>query len=402
MKASKSVQDDDPDRRLLIVTESLGIGGTESHLIRTLPRLRDAGWSVATFCLTERGARASQVEAAGVKVFAAPRVAKQKGSILRYPAHVSLAVNRLYWLMRRWRPQIAHFYLPGPYLIGAHVAGAVGTPIKVMSRRSLSGYQQNWPTVARLERSLHEKMDAVIGNSRAVVRELLDEGIPMSKIRLIYNGIQPLQPLPDRAESRAALGLDDDTLAGVVVANLIHYKGHRELVRGLSHVASTLSSPWRILVAGRDHGLRAELEALAAARGISENIQFIGEHADIPRLLAAVDFGLLTSREEGFSNVILEAMSAGLPMIVTDVGGNPEAVLDGETGCVVPPCNPKAIGDAILRFARNPALRKRLGAAGQKRVEQEFSIERCVEAHAQLYQELLDRSRVGALGIAAE
>lgn len=402
MDASRFGQDDDPGRRLLIVTESLGIGGTESHLIRTLPRLKDAGWSVATFCVTERGERAGQVEEAGVQVFAAPRVAKQKGSMLRYPAHVTLAVNRLYWLMRRWRPQIAHFYLPGPYLIGAHVARAVGTPIKVMSRRSLSGYQQNWPTVARLERSLHEKMDAVIGNSRAVVNELLEEGIPKSKIRLIYNGIQSLRPLPDRARARAALGLDDDTLAGVVVANLIHYKGHRELVRGLSHVAANLSSPWRVLVAGRDHGLRAELEALAAARGIPEHIQFIGENADIPSLLAAADFGLLTSREEGFSNVILEAMSAGLPMIVTDVGGNPEAVLDGETGCVVPPCNPKAIGDAILRFARNPALRKRLGAAGRKRAEKEFSIERCVQSHAELYEELLNRRRAGALGIAAE
>ena len=402
MDASKFDQGGDPGRRLLIVTESLGIGGTESHLIRTLPRLADAGWNVATFCLTERGERAGQVEEAGVKVIAAPRVAKQKGSILRYPAHVTLAVNRLYWLMRRWRPQIAHFYLPGPYLIGAHVALAVGTPIKVMSRRSLSTYQQNWPTVARLERSLHEKMDAVIGNSRAVVNELLEEGIPRAKIRLIYNGIKLVRPVPDRAVSRASLGLSDDTLVGVVVANLIHYKGHRELVRGLSHVAANLSSPWRVLVAGRDHGLRAELEALAAARGISDHVQFIGEHADIPSLLAAADFGLLTSREEGFSNVILEAMSAGLPMIVTDVGGNPEAVINGETGYVVPPCNPKAISDAILRLACNPALRKRLGAAGRKRVEQEFSIERCVQAHAELYQELLDRNRASVLGVAAE
>ena len=402
MDASKLDQGDDSSRRLLIVTESLGIGGTESHLIRTLPHLADAGWSVATFCLTERGERAGQVESHGVKVFAAPRVAKQKGSILRYPAHVTLAGNRLYWLMRRWRPQIAHFYLPGPYLIGAHVAGAVGTPIKVMSRRSLSGYQQNWPTVARLERSLHEKMDAVIGNSRAVVNELLEEGIPKTKIRLIYSGIELSRPILDRAKSRAALGIDDDTFVGVVVANLIHYKGHRELVRGLSHVAANLSSPWRVLVAGRDHGLRAELEALAAARGISEHVEFIGEHADIPSLLAAADFGLLPSREEGFSNVILEAMAAGVPMIVTNVGGNPEAVIDGETGCVVPPCDPKGIGNAIMRFARNPALRKRLGEAGRRRVEHEFSIERCVQAHADLYQELLDRNRAGALGIAAE
>jgi hypothetical protein len=76
----------------------------------------------ATFCLTERGERAEQVEAAGVEVFSAPRLATRKESFLRYPAHVSFAANKLYWLMRHWRPQIAHFYLPGPYLIGAHVA----------------------------------------------------------------------------------------------------------------------------------------------------------------------------------------------------------------------------------------------------------------------------------------
>ena len=378
-------------RRLLVVTESLGVGGTESHLIRTLPRLAASGWSVVTFCLTERGERAEQVEAAGVEVAASPRLARRKGSFLRYPAHVALATNNLYWLMRRWRPQIAHFYLPGPYLIGAHVAIAARIPIKIMSRRSLSDYQRNWPLVAKLERRLHTNMDAVIGNSRAVVRQLIEEGIPESKVRLIYNGIEVSPVLPDRNEARQALGLDSDILVGVVIANLIHYKGHRELVRGLSHLEQELPANWRILVAGRDHGIRAELEELAAARGISHRIQFLGEYSDIPRLLAAADFGLLTSREEGFSNVILEGMAAGLAMIVTDVGGNAEAVLHGETGFVVPPRNPKAIGDAILELARNPEQRKRFGAAARKRVEKEFSIDKCVKAHADLYEEMLDK-----------
>lgn len=381
-----------PNRRLLVVTESLGVGGTESHLIRTLPRLVEHGWSVATFCLTERGERAEQMEAAGVEVLAPPRLAKRKGSILRYPAHVTLATNKLYWLMRRWRPHIAHFYLPGPYLIGAPVAIATNVPIKVMSRRSLSDYQQNWPTVARLERRLHAKMNAITGNSRAVVRQLIEEGVPEAKVRLIYNGIEPLRNLPGRREARQALGLDDEALIGVVVANLIHYKGHRELVRGLSHVEPLLSMPWRILFAGRDHGLRAELEALAAARGISHRIQFLGEYSDIPLLLSAADFGLLTSREEGFSNVILEGMSAGLAMIVTDVGGNAEAVINEKTGFVVPPRNPKAISDAMLRLARDPALRRHLGAAARKRVEETFSIDQCVKAHAELYEDLLQRS----------
>jgi len=387
-------------RRLLVVTESLGVGGTESHLIRTLPRLAASGWSVVTFCLTERGERAGQVEAAGVEVAASPRLARRKGSFLRYPAHVALATNNLYWLMQRWRPHIAHFYLPGPYLIGAHVAIAARIPIKIMSRRSLSDYQRSWPLVAKLERRLHTKMDAVIGNSRAVVRQLIEEGIPETKVRLIYNGIEVSPVLPDRNEARQALGLDSDTLVGVVIANLIHYKGHRELVRGLSHLEQELPENWRILVAGRDHGIRAELEELAAARGISHRIQFLGEYSDIPRLLAATDFGLLTSREEGFSNVILEGMAAGLAMIVTDVGGNAEAVLHGETGLVVPPRNPKAIGDAILELARNPEQRKRLGAAARKRVEREFSIDKCVKAHADLYEEMLDK--IEARKVAAE
>ena len=378
-------------RRLLVVTESLGVGGTESHLIRTLPRLVASGWSVVTFCLTERGERAEQVETAGVEVCAAPRLAKRKGSFLRYPAHGALAVNKLYWLMRRWQPQIAHFYLPGPYLIGAHVALAARTPIKIMSRRSLSDYQRNWPLVARLERRLHTRMDAVIGNSRAVVRQLIEEGIPEEKVRLIYNGIDLSPTLPDRSEARRALGLDDETLVGVVIANLLHYKGHRELISGLSHVEQALPSKWRILLAGRDHGIKAELEALAAARGITHRIQFLGEYADVPTLLAAADFGLLTSREEGFSNVILEGMSAGLAMIVTDVGGNAEAVVDDETGLVVAPREPKAISDAVLRLARDPEQRKRLGAAARRRVEEKFSIDRCVKAHVDLYQEMLDK-----------
>ncbi len=377
--------------RLLVVTESLGVGGTESHLIRTLPPLAASGWSVVAFCLTERGERAAQVEAAGIKVYAAPRLSRRKGSFLRYPAHVTLAVNKLYWLMRRWQPHIAHFYLPGPYLVGANVAIAARVPIKIMSRRSLSNYQRNWPLVAQLERRLHTKMDAVIGNSRAVVRQLIEEGIPEAKVRLIYNGIEVSQTPPDRDQARRALGIDDDTLLGVAIANLIHYKGHRDLVRGLSHVEQALPSNWRILVAGRDHGIGAELEALAVARGISHRIQFLGEYPDIQGLLTAADFGLLTSHEEGFSNVILEGMAAGLAMIVTDVGGNAEAVLHAETGLVVPPRDPKAISDAIIALARDPENRKRFGAAARRRVQKEFSIDKCVEAHADLYQEMLDK-----------
>jgi glycosyltransferase involved in cell wall biosynthesis len=223
-----------------------------------------------------------------------------------------------------------------------------------------------------------------------VVKELGAEGVPEAKLRLIYNGIG-ITPGMDRSAARRALGLNDDALVGVMVANLIPYKGHQDLIEALALVAKQLPAGWRVLLAGRDEGLRPELEALAAERGIADNLVFLGERSDVPRLLAAADFGLLTSHEEGFSNVVLEGMAAALPMIVTDVGGNAEAVLDGETGFVVPPSTPKAIGEAILRLARDRNLRTSLGEAGRKRVAKHVSMQACLNAHLELYGTLLAR-----------
>lgn len=378
------------EARLLVVTESLGTGGTESHLIRLLPLLARRGVDVAVFCMSERGSRASELERAGVKVFAAREHSGRHGTLLRKPLHAGVSGVKLRGLLRRFHPDIVHFYLPGPYLVGAPIALLSRTPVKIMSRRSLSRYQRNWPTVARIERLLHRSMDAVTGNSRAVVKELSVEGVPDTKLRLIYNGID-IAPGMDRSEARRALGLEDDSLVGVMVANLIPYKGHHDLIEGLALVAKQLPAGWRVLLAGRDEGLRPELEALTAERGITENLLFLGERSDVPRLLAAADFALLTSHEEGFSNVVLEGMAASLPMIVTGVGGNAEAVLDGETGFVMPPSNPKAIGEAVLRLAHDRNLRKSLGDAGRKRVADHFSMEACLNAHLELYRTLLAR-----------
>jgi glycosyltransferase involved in cell wall biosynthesis len=298
----------------------------------------------------------------------------------------------LYKLARNWRPDIAHFYLPGPYLVGAPAAIAAGVPIKVMSRRSSANYQRGRPIAAALERMLHPKMDVVIGNSAAVIRELRAERVSEEKLHLIYNGINMSSEPPNREKARRDLDIEPGVLVGVMVANLIHYKGHCDLLKGLISVAKQLPTQWHILLAGRDEGHKRQLQFLAAEGGIDENLKFLGECADTKTLLAAADFGLLTSHEEGFSNAVLEGMGAGLPMIVTDVGGNPEAVLDGTTGLVVPPRDHNAIGEAVLRLAGDAGLRIRLGEAARIRAQTEFSMTRCVTAHDELYRSLLDNA----------
>ena len=141
------------ERRLLVVTESLGVGGTESHLLRLLPRLSDLGWHVAVFCLSSRGERAVELEASNIEVVSTRRSLGEDGA-RRHPKRIARTAGSLFYFIRHWRPWIAHFYLPGPYVIGAPIALTQRVPVKVMSRRSLSDYQQNWPMVGRIERVL--------------------------------------------------------------------------------------------------------------------------------------------------------------------------------------------------------------------------------------------------------
>ncbi len=108
-------------RRILFVTESLGVGGTETHLLDLLPRLRAAGFDVAVFCFTEKGARAGQLENEGIEVVAAPSFGARKRSLLA-PFRIVAGQAKLLAFIRRWRPDIVHFFLPGPYLAGAPVA----------------------------------------------------------------------------------------------------------------------------------------------------------------------------------------------------------------------------------------------------------------------------------------
>jgi hypothetical protein len=190
-----------PPVRILFVTESFGIGGTEAQLLELLPSLQAKGFETAAFCFSELGARARVLQDAGVPIIAAPGIGTARKRSLLGPIRLASGAAMLLGLIKRWRPTIIHFFLPGPYLAGAPTSIVAGVPIKIMSRRSLSGYQQKWPGAASLERMLHPHMDAVLGNSRAVVDELIGkEGCPESQVRLIYNGVRISENQTPRAE----------------------------------------------------------------------------------------------------------------------------------------------------------------------------------------------------------
>ena len=146
-------------------------------------------------------------------------------------------------ILRARRPNIVHFFLPKAYLVGAPIAMFAGVPIKIMSRRSLNDYQAGHPILRKLELRLHHRMTAILGNARSVVRQLRDqEGVPSERLGLIYSGIDAgkFHKTGLSAEGRSALELAPGTLALIIVANLIAYKGHSDLLAraGLGQAAT--------------------------------------------------------------------------------------------------------------------------------------------------------------------
>ena len=163
---------DSPD--VLFVMGELGVGGTERHLLNVGRQLSRADWRVCVYSLAGDGPLRGELESAGIRVVLPPigRSAIPNVLILRV-LRITLAAIHLTYMMSRMRPRIAHFFLPASYLIGAIAASLARIKIRVMSRRSLNMYQQAYPLVQRLEMKLHGSMNAVLGNSNAVVHQLL-------------------------------------------------------------------------------------------------------------------------------------------------------------------------------------------------------------------------------------
>jgi len=367
---------------VLYVITGLQVGGSERQLSVLASALGLSGMKVAVYSFVDGPVRAV-LQQNGVEVVLAPG-----GGPSTWRGFL-LATFHLLWFMARRRPRIAHFFLPASYLIGAPMAMLVRVPVRVMSRRSLNNYQRT--SVARVaERCLHRTMHAILGNSRGVVEQLKAEGVAPTRLGLIYNGVdnRAYQEGNRRGETRAGLGLTPDALVICIVANLIPYKGHGDLIEALGRAAAQLPSPWRLLVVGHDTGIGPALQKRASELGLRENISFLGARDDIPALLGASDIGVLCSHQEGFANAVLEGMAAGLPMVVTRVGGNAEAVVDGETGFVVAPQDSEGLAAAILQLADDDTLRMRFGDAGRQRAVTQFGVQRFVESHRVLYQGL--------------
>ena len=371
-----------PGRPLRIVLSigSLQIGGTESQLVKLAGRLAARGHDVHVIAVCHGGPYEARLRSLGIptRVFGYGGLRLRDETGKRSP-RVLLAETRklvaMWGHLRRLRPDVCHGFLFTCYTHVLPLAWAAGVPVRVNGRRGASP-----PTPTGLLRAVldflgHRSSSLYITNSRAQAENLVrEENVPAHRVEVIANGVEPPRRHADPSRRPAR---------GIVVANLIEYKGHADLIEALSLLATP--PPLCLVGEGPERG---RLTELIRARGLGHVVTLAGAVPDARDLFEHYEFAVLPSHGEGLPNAILEAMAAGLPVIATAVGGVPEIVSDGVTGILVPSRAPAELAAAIETVAGDPVLRLRMGIAAREHAER-LSVDECAARHETVYRTLL-------------
>ena len=359
------------------IVDSLEFGGLERVVTDLAISQKELGHRVSVFSINETAGLRTVLEDAGVPVI----VGDKRGTfdlrvIRRLRKHVSQ--NRLDVVH-------AHNFVPNYYaaaaLVGKRRQVLVNTCHNMGSR--LSNRRLRWlyrwslsrtAKVAMVGCQVHERLvaDGIVAPSKAMT---VLNGIPVKRFACL--------PVDQRQRARKELGLADQDLIVGCVGRLVPLKNHKLLLACMPQLLAMHPSLKVVLVG--EGPLRDELSAFAHSLAVSDHVVHAGAHADVSKLLPALDVFVLPSRTEGLSIALLEACAAGLPIVATAVGGNPEIITDGHTGQLIESEDAEALFSVLHELLSDQSKRERLGTAARTWVEKNGSVESMRQNYETLY-----------------
>jgi L-malate glycosyltransferase len=359
--------------RIFMLTDTLETGGSERQFSLMVQALKLRRFELGLGCLRRKGSFLEGI--CDIREFALG------GSFFTLQAQrARLALARH---LRVQRIAVAHSFDFYSNLMLIPVARVAGVPVVIGSQRQLGDLLN--PLQFGAQSVVFRLCDCVISNSRAAANRLLDQGLPESKVVVIPNG------LPEEYFTATAPALPRSP--GVVRVGMVARmndtcKNHSAFLRAASRLALQFPTTEFLLVG--DGCLRPELERMAKRLGLGNRVHFLGERRDIPAVLAAMDISVVPSVSESLPNAALESMAAGVPVVAARVGGNPEAVTDGETGLLVPVDDDDRMVGALEYLLRQPSMRAEYGRRGREQARDRYSLNQIRDAYEQLYTRLLE------------
>ena len=363
------------EMHVLHVVLSLSPGGTERLVIEMATRMASGG-NASVCCLDEPGVWSQELTDRGIPVI----------GLGRQPGFHPLLGYRIGRLAERLGADVIHCHHYSPFVYSSIAAvlrkrlpvvftehGRLSDAPPTLKRRLVN------PVLARIPRQ-------VVAVSADLRDYMIRDGFPAERVEVIHNGID-VGPKPDAAERRVArrlLGLSERAVVFGTVGRLDTVKDLGTLVDAFAAVRMAIPDPVALVIIGDG----AELDALQVrvrAHDLGDAVCFLGYRQDVRRLLPALDVYVNSSIHEGVSLTIVEAMAAALPVVATAVGGNPEVVVDQQTGMLVLPRDPRALADALLTLAASGDSRRSMGDRGRLRAEQSFTIDRMVDQYYRAY-----------------
>ena len=365
--------------RVCLLSDTVGLdAGTERQVVETAKRLHQDRFDVHVCCLEHSPQLQSLDGIVPIAVF--PTLSAKSWSGLVQAAHF-----RHY--LRQHRIQIVHAYMNKTAMFA--VLSALGTNRLVITSRLNTGYWYT-PSLRRLFRMLNLRTDAIMANSQEAKRIAVEtEGLAPDRVEVVYQGVDMTRFSIGLGDASACdrMGIQPSARVVGIVANLRPVKDHALFLRAAKIVAGEIDDA-AFLLAGRGE-LYQELHELAGALGIRDRVFFTQGEGKIMDCLARMSIGCLTSFSEGFSNAIMEYMAAGLPVVAIDVGGNRDAIVEGETGFLVAERSPEAFAKPIIRLLRDEQLRAAMGAQGFARCKENFEVGKTIGQLEDLYESVI-------------
>jgi len=354
--------------KILHLVLSLNVGGLEKFAIALSSNYSDNIVPVIA-CLDEVGGLGENEQ--NIKILALTN--KSTSKVFKVIKVLQFLKNNKFDLIHTHN-LAAHFY-------GAVASLVLGIPL--VHTKHGTDYPKDFRKIL-IERFAFKFSKMIVGVSDDVKEQYIKQtGCSKQKITSILNGVDLacFNKIQQVAKSTSSVNIG-------IVARLSLEKDHRTLLKSFA-IALNNNPDLRLTIVG-DGPEMNNLQKLACNLSIANNVHFLGNRFDIPDVLSNLDIFVLSSQTEGISISLLEAMASGLPCIATDVGGNPEVIINNITGFIVRQENDQELANKILELASDPLLRFRMGSAGRTRVIEHFSVKETAKSYEHLYKLVLN------------